>query len=84
MMVRRYIFSIISEPKAECYVNAYISLIISKVEVKEVVFKPKNDSPSAGEKAFQDEAIRILKSMPRWTGGNITVSSYEIPVRDLR
>ena len=48
-----------------------------------MVFKPKNDSPSAEEKAFQEEATRILKSMPKWEGGN-TTASYEIPVRDLR
>ena len=65
------------------YDNAYISLIIDGGEVKEVVFKPKNDSPSAEEKAFQEEATRILKSMPKWEGGNAT-ASYEIPVRDLR
>ena len=65
------------------YDNAYISLIIDGGDVKEVVFKPKNDSPSAEEKAFQEEATRILKSMPKWEGGN-TTASYEIPVRDLR
>ena len=65
------------------YDNAYISLIIYGGDVKEVVFKPKNDSPSAEEKAFQEEATRILKSMPKWEGGN-TTASYEIPVRNLR
>ena len=65
------------------YDNAYISLIIDGGDVKEVVFKPKNVSPSAEEKAFQEEATRILKSMPKWEGGN-TTASYEIPVRDLR
>ena len=65
------------------YDNAYISLIIDGGDVKEVVFKPKNGSPSAEEKAFQEEATRILKSMPKWEGGN-TTASYEIPVRDLR
>ena len=65
------------------YDNAYISLIIDGGDVKEVVFKPKNGSPSAEEKAFQEEATRILKSMPKWEGGN-TTASYEIPLRDLR
>ena len=51
-------------------------------EVKEVVFQPKNDSPSEEEKAFYEEVTRILKSMPKWTGGH-TTASYEIAVGDL-
>ena len=66
------------------YYNAYIVLIINKDgEVKEVVFQPKNVLSSAEERAFQEEATRILKTMPKWKGGN-TAASYEIPIRDLR
>ena len=66
------------------YNNAYIVLIISdKGEVKEVVFQPRNESPTAEEKAFYEDATRILKAMPRWKGSR-TTASYEIYVRDLR
>lgn len=66
------------------YNNAYIVLIISdKGEVKEVVFQPRNESPTAEEKAFYEDATRILKAMPRWKGCS-TTASYEIYVRDLR
>ncbi|MCR4738351.1 MAG: hypothetical protein K5846_09385 [Bacteroidales bacterium] len=66
------------------YDNTYIVLIINNNgEVKEVVFQPKNVLSSAQERAFQEEATRILKTMPKWEGGN-TAASYEIPIRDLR
>lgn len=66
------------------YNNAYIVLIISdKGEVKEVVFQPRNESPTTEEKAFYEDATRILKAMPRWKGCS-TTASYEIYVRDLR
>ena len=66
------------------YYNAYIVLIISdKGEVKEVVFQPRNESPTVEEKAFYEDATRILKAMPRWKGSS-TTASYEIYVRDLR
>ncbi len=66
------------------YYNAYIVLIIDgDGDVKEVVFQPRNESPTAEEKAFYDDATRILKAMPKWTGGG-SAASYEIYVRDLR
>ena len=66
------------------YYNAYIVLIINgEGEVKEVVFQPRNESPTAEEKAFYEDATRILKAMPNWKGGN-GAASYEILVRDLR
>lgn len=66
------------------YDNAYIVLIINEDgEVKEVVFQPKNVLSSTEERAFQEEATRILKTMPKWKGGN-TAASYELPIRDLR
>ena len=66
------------------YYNAYIVLIINgEGEVKEAVFQPRNESPTAEEKAFDEDATRILKAMPNWKGGN-GAASYEILVRDLR
>lgn len=66
------------------YDNAYIVLIINENgEVKEVVFQPKNVLSSAEERIFQEEAARILKTMPKWEGGH-KAASYEIPIRDLR
>lgn len=66
------------------YDNAYIVLIINEDgEVKEVVFQPKNVLSSAEERAFQEEAARILKTMPKWKGSH-AAASHEIPIRDLR
>ena len=63
--------------------SAYIVLIIDdNGEVKEVVFQPRNESPTAEEKAFYEDATRILKAMPKWTGGH-TAASYEIRMLDL-
>lgn len=72
--------SSLREPK---YSNAYLVLIIDeKGVVKEVVFQPRETSPSPEVQQFYEESTRILKAMPKWTGAN-GAASYEIPIRDL-
>ena len=65
------------------YHNAYIVLILNeKGEVKDVVFQPREKSPSPEVQRFYEESTRILKAMPQWKGGH-NVASYEIPLRNL-
>ena len=65
------------------YYNAYIVLILNeKGEVKDVVFQPREKSPSPEVQRFYEESTRILKAMPQWKGGH-NVASYEIPLRNL-
>jgi len=72
--------SILQNPTIE---KTHIVLIISQDgEVKDVVFQPKNTSPSEEEKAFYDDVTRILKAMPKWKGG-YAAASYEIAVSEL-
>ena len=72
--------SILQNPTIE---KTHIVLIISQSGVvKDVVFQPKNTSPSEEEKAFYDDVTRILKAMPKWKGG-YAAASYEIAVSEL-
>lgn len=65
------------------YHNAYIVLILNeKGEVKDVVFQPREKSPSPEVQRFYEESTRILKAMPQWKGGH-NAASYEIPLRNL-